>query len=105
MIDPNMLLPLIQAMNKGNSNSDFSQFETLLSALNKNKGDDNKGNNQMNNMMNMLPLLMQLMNKNNNQASNKEPTIEDVKPDPFEPIRNIGNQDINTMLYNLMNKS
>ncbi|MGI6700970.1 MAG: hypothetical protein ACOX3U_00650 [Christensenellales bacterium] len=101
MIDPNMLMPLFQMMNKG-SGGNASQFETILNALTQNK--DGSGG-QMNDMMKMLPMLMQLMNKQGNQPKAEEPEISEEKKDPFEPIRNIGNENINAMLYNLMNRN
>lgn len=114
MIDPNLLMPLIQSMNKGGGNNDaMSQLAPLLGMLNKtppnnvtqtdNSAAKPAGNNDL---MNMLPLLMQMMNKNNNNTANKtEPVIEDKpKSDPFEPIKNIGNDSINSILYNLMNR-
>jgi len=124
MIDPNMLMPFLQMMNKGGGNSnsnnnnmnDFQNMFSMLNQMNRApnsesvKTDDNssskQNNNSMNDMMNFLPMLMQMMggNKNFNTAPKSEPVVDDTPKDPFEPIRNIGNDNINSMLYNMMNR-
>lgn len=110
MIDPNTLLPLIQAMS-GGKNNNMANIEPLLKMFNSNgKSADNTSGqaNPMNNMMQLLPLFMQMMNKNTAPAEKEkeqepQPDISE-KYDPFQPIRDIGNEDINNMLYNLINK-
>ncbi len=121
-MDTGMLLPLLQAMTK-NQNGNYNQIETLLKTMggmgNQGAGSpntanpgntsaNNSANPRMNDMMQMLPLLMQMMNKggNNTSGPSPEPTINETPPkDPFEPIRNIGNDNINSILYNLMNRN